>query len=340
MKTEKFPKITLKGTAEEIGFQHGKFLAARIEKTIDFYWRIFNKSETDIFKAARQFKVKIREYNEEYAREIEAVAEGAKVNPLWIFALNARSELLSVNISECTALYFRNTCLLGQNWDWTSALESLAVVMEIVKSDGHKIIMITEPGIIGKIGLNSQGIGVCLNRLHLSKMLDGVPIHIVLRSVLDSKTITEARDRVKAAEYGKAANIMAADGDGTCFDVEFANNEAHTFTPTDNTLVHTNHYLRHRKNIEGDYLPFSTSQLNRAREMLEGLTDFSIDTMKQILSDRSNTQFPICREYITHPELGDAGTVCSIIMDLKNKCLHLTKGSPLENKFKFIGLNY
>ena len=66
--------------------------------------------------------------------------------------------------------------------------------------------MITEPGIIGKIGLNSSGLGVCLNILRINKRLDGVPVHIVLRAVLDATNINDALDRAKASGQGKASN--------------------------------------------------------------------------------------------------------------------------------------
>ena len=85
----------------------------------------------------------------------------------------------------CTALCFQPTALLGQNWDWSSQLENLAVLLQIRVSENMTIQMLTEPGIIGKIGMNSQGIAACLNILLLNKPLDGVPIHIVLRSILE-----------------------------------------------------------------------------------------------------------------------------------------------------------
>ena len=100
---------------------------------------------------------RVSEYSAGYAEEIEGIAQGAAVDPLDIYALNARSEILALPAQECTALCFPDARLLGQNWDWAQDLEELAVLMRIVRSDGHRILMLTEPGMIGKIGMNSAG---------------------------------------------------------------------------------------------------------------------------------------------------------------------------------------
>ena len=64
---------------------------------------------------------------------------------------------------ECTTLAFKNQRILGQNWDWESDIEELAVILDIETEDGHRILTMTEPGMIGKIGMNNHGVGVGLN---------------------------------------------------------------------------------------------------------------------------------------------------------------------------------
>ena len=159
-----FLQVAVSGRADERGFQHGRILADRIERTVEFYTRIFGQSASVLVELANHFKQKIREFNGEYATEIESVAEGAGLDSSYIYVLNARSELLSLKTNECTAIYFQKTGILGQNWDWASVLEPLTVLMRIEHPNGHVIQMITEPGIIGKIGLNSSGIGFNFRR--------------------------------------------------------------------------------------------------------------------------------------------------------------------------------
>ncbi len=44
-------------------------------------------------------------------------------------------------------------------WDWDREMEDLAVILDIVNEDGHRIMTMTGPSMIGKIGMNSCGLG-------------------------------------------------------------------------------------------------------------------------------------------------------------------------------------
>lgn len=56
------------------------------------------------------------------------------------------------------------------------------ILLEIDQTPRPNILMATEAGIVGKIGLNSEGLGVCLNLLGPEhNTMRGVPIHIILR---------------------------------------------------------------------------------------------------------------------------------------------------------------
>jgi len=291
----RFPELTISGTPDERGNAHGEALSSEIESTIDFYASIFKKSSVEIFDRAKHFRRVIRDYNPAYCEEIEGIAAGAKIRePLWIYALNSRSEILaldaSVGVNECTALWFQSTALLGQTWDWGRRLEQLAVLLQIRISEDQTIQMLTEPGIIGKIGMNSHGIGTCLNILRINKPLIGVPIHIVLRAVLESKTIEEAK--------------MA---------------------------IHTNHYLARPINPDEGRFCNSYARFRAANDKASSLDNFTIDEMKTILADRSDREHPICCAYEPDADIQEAGTVATIVMDLKADQLHIRKGNIKEH---------
>jgi isopenicillin-N N-acyltransferase-like protein len=331
--TKRFPEITISGKPDERGFQHGQALANEIGRTVEFYARLFGKPEPELFRLAAHFKEKIQAFNPEYTTEIEALATGAEIDALYLYALNARSEILALEPGECTALYFQSTCLLGQNWDWAKPLEELIVLMRIEQPNGPTISMMTEPGIIGKIGMNSSGLGVCLNILRINKPLDGVPIHIVLRAVLDATNINQALDGIKASGQGKASNILVGDSSGRCFSVEFAGNQSFTITPENEVLVHTNHYLGQAINPDQGVFCSSYARLRTAQEKINLITEQSLAEMKAILLDRSNAELPINRRYVPDDDLENLGTVCTIIMDLPNQSLYLKKGHTSETDF-------
>lgn len=328
----RFPEITISGTPEERGLAHGTALSNEIEAMVDYYATIFKKPSQEILESARHFRSMIQAFNPAYCQEIEGIAEGAGVKePLWIYALNARSEILafepSSKLNECTALCFPHSALLGQNWDWGRQLEDLAVLMQLKTSEGHVIQMLTEPGIIGKIGLNSAGIGACLNILLIDKPLDGVPIHIVLRAILDSRTIEEAKAAIEKAGYGKASNILFGDQNGSFNFVEFAGDQTFMRQSTGSCTIHTNHYLEQPINPdEGDFRN-SYTRFRVSNRMASDLKRFTIEDMKAILSDHSDPEFPIWRAYVADEDLGDVGTVATIIMDLKKQQLHIRRGN-------------
>ncbi|MFH1632947.1 MAG: C45 family peptidase [Chloroflexota bacterium] len=328
----RFPEITISGAPEERGNAHGEALSSEIEATIDFYATIFKKPSAEILDRATHFRSVIHEYNPAYCEEIEGIAAGAKIRePLWIYALNSRSEILALDASgkgnECTALCFQRPVLVGQNWDWSRQLEKLAILMQIRMSEDLTIQMLTEPGIIGKIGMNSQGISTCLNILLINKPLDGVPIHIVLRSILESHTLEEAKVSIQKSGYGKASNILFGDQEGNFNYVEFAGDESFMTQSKEQFAIHTNHYLTQPINPDNDDFRNSYTRFRTANDKASTLSNFTIDEMKAILSDRSNREYPIWRTYEPDEDLQDVGTVATIVMDLKARQLHIRKGN-------------
>jgi isopenicillin-N N-acyltransferase-like protein len=348
---EKFPVVDITGNPEEIGKQHGKLLKNRINRVIEFYSDVTKKLDEDgresnrkyILNSARNFKNVIRAYNPDYSTEIEAIAEASEVDPLWIYAINSRSEIISNmenGSTECTALYFKNPRVLGQNWDWAADFEDLAFIMRLTKPDGHKIIQVTEPGMIGKIGFNNSGLGVCLNFLRVNEELNGLPIHIILRAMLDSKTIEEAKNLANNIGKGRSGNILIGDKNGKYQDIEFGGSEVYFLEGENNHFVHTNHFLKNEKlNSKPELLLSSFNRYKIASKLAKSNRTQTLELMKSILLDDSDSELPICRKFIPGEVMEKVGTVCTILMDLNREEMHITKGSPLRNPFTKISLN-
>lgn len=333
----KFPLFNLSGTPREIGLAHGTLAKERIHQALAFYKTIFKKDDQTLLLLAAQFKKKVEQSFPRYAEEIEAIGEGAELDPLWIYALNSRTEILAAGTQECTVAYFKKSAILGENWDWAQDLEDLAIVLRIKRPDGHTILMMTEPGIIGKVGFNSAGLGVALNLLECSAKLDGVPIHIMLRAILDCSSLAEAQSVVVKNATGKASNILIGDVSGQSLDVEFAGKELFMLSPQENVFVHTNHYL----SIDlpkKENLASSRARYARGVEIGAKIKKGSIDEMKKLLLDQQNKELPICRPYEKSRYISSVGTICSIVMDLPKREMHITKGSPLKNGFEVVKL--
>lgn len=332
------PLITLTGDARERGLAHGRGLKDRIHRTIALYGQFFNQPEEQVFETARHFKQVINGFEPDYGTEIEGIADGAEVDPLWIYALNARSEFLSFHpATECTVMHFEGTPFLGQNWDWEEHLEPLIALIRIRREDKPSVLMMTEPGIIGKIGFNSAGVGVCFNFLSIDKPTNGVPIHVLLRAIMDSDSLDAARATIERAGNGRSANVLVADRNGNRFDKEFAATDAFDLRDHGDILAHTNHY------VESDFI-FPTSHDNsctRLKRVSELATDFperNRATMKLMLSDTRNPGDQICQPYRPRDMLGNLGTVCSLAMNLEQGTMDVRLGNNAEAPFERVAI--
>ncbi len=332
--SEKFPVYEIKGSAYERGIEQGKLLKNRIEHTILFYRKIIKASTNEIFEAVNPFIKEINDFDDSLGAEIEGIAEGSSIDKKWIYALNCRTELLAKFSDECTALFFPKTAILGQNWDWAKELEHLAVILKIDEGN-NKILMMAEPGIIGKIGLNTHGIGVTLNILTSGSNQHGVPIHLILRTVLQSHSLDDALERIEPIKKGKSSNIIIGDQSGRFVDIEFCIDRTFMFDSADEVWVHTNHYLGDNINDPKEF-ESSYSRFHRASEL--GRDHFeTVEDMKAILADK-NGNLPICRKYVPDEYIDNVGTVTSLIMELKKRILHYTKGSPLTCDYQKISI--
>ena len=334
-----FPVVKIQGSAEDRGRQQGVLLKDRIHRTLEFYKKQFLLPEDQILNIARQFQTSTRSFREDLYLEIESLARAAEVDPVWIYALNGRTELLNLNPMECTTLAFRKQRLIGQNWDWDREIEELAIILDIVNEHGHRIMTMTEPGMIGKIGMNHCGLGVCLNFMTIENYQPyGVPLHVLLRTILDCTSLDEALSFLENQMKGKIGNILMADANGKLVDIELAGDE-YFFLPVEDLFVHTNHFLTR---IDYDLLlfPHTVGRYNRARALLSAMDDPSLSSMKALLKDNDNQEFPICRKRFSHPWLTDdtSITVTTIIMDLQNLQFHITRGNPFDHPYSVFSL--
>ena len=65
---------------------------------------------------------------------------------------------------------------LAHNWDWKTSQRASMVMMKIRQKNGKPdIFMVTEAGIIGKTGFNSEGICLYLNALSTQPGAKGAP---------------------------------------------------------------------------------------------------------------------------------------------------------------------
>jgi isopenicillin-N N-acyltransferase-like protein len=327
MSTDVFPELRIKGGGHVRGLTHGTQYRTRIERTLEFYLALFALPVAQLKKQSAYYRDVIGNFNDDYAAEIEGIAEGAKLEPWLIYALNSRSEILNnLGIPECTSAINTEAALLGQNWDWSEPLEDLVILLRIEGEDGHRVATLTEPGMLAKVGMNSAGLGVCLNILKSDSRLRGLPVHILLRAILDCRDMTQVRALVAANGPGKASHILVGDASGDYLSIEFAGETHYSLAAENGLLSHSNHYLASEELDTGEAFPSTRERYVRAREMLR--EDASRDGLWRMMLDQSEDQMSICRPYspVDTAGFGNVGTVFSLLMDLKQGTMRIRPG--------------
>lgn len=158
---------------------------------------------------------------------------------------------------ECTAMGVTaaasrtGQAWLAQNWDWMGRQRQALVVLHTQGPSGQGITTLTEAGMLAKIGINQSGFALGLNILRSvrdgSRL--GVPVHVLLRHLLDCRSVNQARERLHALQsdlglgFGAASNVPCADAQGlaVCFEVSPAGWAE--VSPRGGVVVHTNHFV-------------------------------------------------------------------------------------------------
>lgn len=334
-----FMHVEVRGDARARGRAHGEALRERVRSTCAFYLEdLFADSPLGadgIRTRAAEVGTIVARLAPARAAEIAGIAEGAALPDWQIHALNGRTEILNANVPECTALWFAGSHVLGQNWDWVEPLEALAVVVTHEREDGSRYVVFVEPGMVGKIGLNDAGVGVCLNILFAPHGLDGLPVHVLSGALMDATDAADARRIMLGSGLGKASHVLAADAGGKCAAVEFMGDERHEISPREGLLVHTNHCLAHGERARTDAFATSCARFDRALA-LAGAQPGGVARMKEILLTHSPGEDALNRPYKPQSVLGEhrVGTCASIVMELDERRFHVRRGPGAGGAFQ------
>ncbi|THU98532.1 AAT-domain-containing protein [Dendrothele bispora CBS 962.96] len=300
--------VELSGSPREIGLEHGRRLSAQIKTQIKVYDAMFKATSKLDWSAVREiaktYATTIESLTPAIYSEILAIAEGASLDVLDIVALNARSEIaLGLFSDGCTSLgwkYSEDQVFLSQNWDWTARVKENVVMMSIDQPGKPKIWMVTEAGIIGKIGFNSSSVGTCLNAIR-ARPTDPkkLPIHLALRIALESTSTQAALSSLESFGVASAQHILIADPSGP-LSLELAPVGKAVLQPnSDGFVAHTNHFLENKFVDEPLWLANSPIRLNRINELTS-----------KLVSDKQAINGAILRERIFSDTYNAPGSIC------------------------------
>ncbi|KAI1495994.1 acyl-coenzyme A:6-aminopenicillanic acid acyl-transferase-domain-containing protein [Biscogniauxia marginata] len=344
-------EIRCEGTPYEIGVTHGVLAKEKIHASISFYGQLFQKSCSmswpDVVQEASRYVGPLEKIAPRYLEEIRGIAKGADLPFLDILALNVRTEITfglfstlnsSTRASDvpsdgCTSLGWLTAkgSFLCQNWDWmVDQGQNLLVCHVSQPGTGFPdFSMVTEAGIIGKIGLNSKGVGCCLNAIKCSGVDPlKLPIHFALRKVLESEAREAAVQTIKSEGVAGSGHILIGDATGST-GLECTSIWVKEVTMDDKQRVcHSNHLILDKSDVnEPPWLEDSPARLARIRELTADMSEPSLEAIFNVFKDTQG--YPVS---INRGQEGKSTvqTLFNIVMDLTNKTAQVTFGRPTE----------
>jgi isopenicillin-N N-acyltransferase-like protein len=257
-----------------------------------------------------------------------------------------------LRITECTAVAVlpEHTAtadtLLAQNWDWHPTQQPYTIVLATRDERGHEIVTLAEAGMLAKSGLNSAGVGVCVNLLHSDRDggTGGVPYHVLIRDVLDQPDGISISLRVTALPRSASINLLVGVAGGTAVDLELAPGAVGRILPQDGILTHANHFVSGIDVVDAIYDIGGSSLFrdHRLRQLLTGAAadrKVLVDDVIAGLQDHLGFPYAICR-HVNDADPADLQSLsaASVVMNLDERELLISSGPPCESPYQRINL--
>ena len=303
------------------GQLHGQHAAEHIGHSLHNYTALFASCGIDWPEACRRasaLRDAIGALNPAWIDEMDGIAQGCGQDSASIYALNCRTEILPPNYlgaatddGECTAIGVapqasaNGQVWLAQNWDWLGSQRQALVRLHTTTASGVGVRTLTEAGMLAKIGLNDAGLAIGLNILRSNDdgARPGVPVHIMLRELLECDSVAHARQRLTQAQaigFGASSNIPCADAQGEVVSFELAPAGLAEWPAVEGVMTHTNHFLcdtlRPHQAVMGQSLSSAPRLAVASAHGARGPHDWH--TLQQVLRDQSDGLLSICR----HPD--------------------------------------
>ncbi|KAH8899035.1 AAT-domain-containing protein [Thozetella sp. PMI_491] len=338
------------GTPYEIGYAQGSLGKEKVLGSIGFYKALFQKTCSldwaAVTEEASKYVKPLEIMYPQYLEEMKGLAAGAGFDYHDILAVNVRTEINfglftekkkdDIPVDGCTSLSWKagnGTSFLSQNWDWYPEQAANLMVVR-VSQPGTGIpdfAMVTEAGLLGKIGFNAAGVGCCLNAIK-ARGVDAskLPTHLALRVILESTSMQAAVEKIQSVGVAGSGHILVADSTGST-GLECTSRGIKLLTPdSSGRIVHSNHMLLEHAGIDAPpWLPDSFGRIKRMRRLVAEVKTESptFDEIFELYKDQEGYPAAINRQ-----AQGDitSSTLFNIIADLTQKKGTVRFGRPTE----------
>ncbi|HEY7688906.1 MAG TPA: C45 family peptidase [Dongiaceae bacterium] len=337
MQTSRFAFLEVTGAPRQRGRAYGEGLRRLIGER-DRRWR--HELETsakmsadafiDRFLENTGFLPAIDRWTPDLHDEVRGIAEGSGLpyravlaaqfmDEEWWFQREARAHCSSFGAAATDG----RPTLVGQTMDlpaWMDGFQTLLLIRN-AKPDLDAYV-VTAAGMIALTGMNSCGLGVCVNTLlQLNHAADGLPVAFVTRRLLETAALADALGFLQGIRHASGQNYVIGDA-RQVRDLE-CGGDAVAELPGDRgrgRVWHTNHPLvngnlradRSEPWWEQKATDSGTRLAALERRMADG-AEFALPEAQSMLASRDHAEFPVSQE-LTEGE--DGLTFAAIIAEL------------------------
>jgi isopenicillin-N N-acyltransferase like protein len=358
------PFVSAEGSPREAGFRHGAARAEALRAFLDdglarlAHLMPASKTAAPITLAALRptiaaYDAEISAAVPDLAEEISGLAEGAGITREEALLLQLRREIMGYSkvptMGDCTTY----ACVgvgdgaadsasdgypvLAQTVDLNGGLDDQLAVLEVHRPGSpRRALVLSFGGLLGYLGVNSDGLAVGLNLVLGGDWHPGLPPYLAIRHLLDTAPdVDTALTLLGGLKLAGSRSLTLCDRD-RCVSVEFLGDEmrvlaqpdAGTGTGTDAiaAITHTNHFLHPDFTARDELNIFArNSSVLRLKACRAGLAalppDPGVEDHFAVL-----TNSPIC--VADTGDLRRERTVAAVVMLPRRAELHVRPGDP------------
>jgi isopenicillin-N N-acyltransferase like protein len=205
--------------------------------------------------AETDFKTAIRQHTPDLLAELEATAEGAGaaaddvyalqlLDEEWAFRVRMRAARSPEKCSSLAIVGANGPTWIAQNMDLGDYTDGFQALLSLDDGEAPAALVFTAAGMLGLMGVNAAGVGVCVNSLpQLPSAPEGLPVAFVIRRLLQARSADEACDLVQALPHATNQHYLIA-GPGQARSFEASAAGVTEYRPADPArMLHTNHPL-------------------------------------------------------------------------------------------------
>ncbi|WP_331767512.1 C45 family peptidase [Embleya sp. NBC_00896] len=275
------------------------------------------------------------------AQELRGLADGAGLGADEALLLQLRREIMGYHriptMGDCTTYALRGDAgpVLAQTVDLNGDLDDQICVLHIARTGSpRQVLVLSFGGLLGYLGVNSDGLAVGLNLVLGGEWRPGLPPYLAIRHLLDTASgVDEAVEILRGLKPAGSRNLVLCDTRKTAW-VEILGDEQRV-TEAEVT-THTNHFLhpdfRAHDELNVFAHNFSRLRLDTCRTELAALpADAGVEDHFALLSAA-----PIRVE--GNGDIRRERTVAAVVMRPDLGELHVRPGDPARNRTRSFGL--